>query len=104
MTADPDASGAPGAELVLEGLRALREGRFDTVEGLLVAIGAPRLRAVGFRLPAPLPSNPEALLYALLSSANPLGAHAAYNALVRRLVSFEQTMEHRERDRFGKAT
>lgn len=89
----PDTAGVPGAELVLAGLADLRDGR-DTVEALLVAIGAPRLRDLGFDVPEGAPS-PEHRLYERLGATEGHNAHSAYNALVRRLVSFERAMEAR---------
>ena len=78
----------PGADLIATGLDDLCHGA-RTVEGLLVAIGAPRLRQLGYDVPATDP-NPEHALYALLADMNPVTAHGRYNALVRRLVSFER--------------
>jgi len=78
----------PGAELVSRGIRDL-EGGAETPESLLVSIGAPRLRRLGFSLPEPLES-PEHRLYQLLRSKHGDAAHSRYNALVRRLVSFER--------------
>ena len=81
----------PGAELVEDGIADL--GReVESVASLLVSIGAPRLARLGFHIPPPLPS-PEHRLYALLASEDPDSAHARYNALVRRLVSFERAAE-----------
>lgn len=80
--------GLPGADLVQQGLSDLAAGR-ESVPALLVSIGAPRLRQVGIEVVAPLPT-PEHRLYLLLQEANPDGAHSQYNALVRRLVSFER--------------
>jgi hypothetical protein len=91
----PDTTGAPGAELVLAGLADLAAGR-DTVEALLVAIGAPRLRRLGFGVPDG-PKSPEHRLYERLGATEGRNAHSAYNALVRRLVSFERAMEARAR-------
>ena len=51
-------SALPGAELIEAGLIDLREHR-ETVAALLVAIGAPRLRRLGFELPTTLPEDPE---------------------------------------------
>ena len=85
-------AGLPGAELVTKGLADLAAGR-DSVEARLVAIGAPRLRALGFSVPDS--QRPEHALYRLLEHAHGNGAHSAYNALVRRLVSFERAMEGR---------
>ena len=81
----------PGADLVLEGLQDLAGG-VESAAALLVSIGAPRLRRLGFDIPNPLPS-PEHRLYELLQQDDPDGAHSRYNALVRRLVSFERAAE-----------
>lgn len=59
---------------------------------LLVSIGAPRLRRLGFPLAKPIPL-PELRLYELLHQSDPDSAHSRYNALVRRLVSFERAAE-----------
>ena len=85
-------TGLPGAELIETGLDDLRRGR-ETVAALLVAIGAPRLRSIGLDLPAKLPENPEHRLYHLLAKDNSDSAHSRYNALVRRLVSYERAAE-----------
>jgi hypothetical protein len=95
----PDTTGVPGAELVVPGLRDLSEGR-ESTEALLVAVGASRLRELGLEVP-PVPPNPEHLLYEHLARREGLGAHAAYNALIRRLVSFERAMEARRSRRGG---
>jgi hypothetical protein len=80
--------GAPGASLIEEGLRDLRAGQ-ETVAALVVSIGAPRLTRLGFAVPL-LFAAPEHRLYAHLSRAFGDAAHSRYNALVRRLVSFER--------------
>ena len=85
-------NGLPGADFIEKGLIDLREGR-ETVESLLVAIGAPRLRRIGLDLPESLPVNPEHKLYQLLAANDSDSAHSRYNALVRRLVSYERTAE-----------
>lgn len=84
----------PGADLVASGIEALRRGEL-TVEALLVAVGARRLRAAGLEIPAPpeLPDAPELLLYAAVGAAHPCDAHSRYNSLIRRLVSFERALE-----------
>jgi len=82
----------PGNELIEAGIRDLHDGR-ETLAALLVAIGAPRLRSVGFELPNRLPMNPEHRLYALLAKDDSDSAHTRYNALIRRLVSFERAAE-----------
>lgn len=78
----------PGANLVRRGLDDLRAER-ETAEALLVSIGSPRLHALGFEVPAPI-ASPEHKLYLLLAHEHGNGAHSAYNALIRRLVSFER--------------
>ncbi|HJS25736.1 MAG TPA: hypothetical protein VJ913_01245 [Actinomycetota bacterium] len=83
--------GLPGAELVERGLADLERG-IESVESLLVSIGAPRLRALGIELEAPIPS-PEHQLYAVLAAGGSDSAHSRYNALIRRLVSFERAAE-----------
>lgn len=81
--------GLPGQNLVETGLRDLAEGS-ETVEALLVAIGAPRLRTLGVRLPDNLPDGPEHRLYSVLARTDTDSAHSRYNALIRQLVSFER--------------
>jgi hypothetical protein len=81
----------PGAELVEKGLSDLADGA-ETVESLLVSIGAPRLRDLGFDVPSPF-DDAEERLYLLLAGIDPDGAHSRYNGLVRRLVSFERAAE-----------
>ena len=83
-------TGLPGADLVEEGLLDLRAGR-ETIASLLVSIGAPSLRRLGVDLPASF-AGPEHRLYELLSLTDPDSAHSRYNALVRRLVSFERAL------------
>lgn len=91
----------PGADLVLSGIEALKRGEI-TVEALLVAIGAPRLRAAGLEIPhAPnLPDHPERALYEALGARYPRDTHSRYNSLIRRLVSFERALEHLGRTTF----
>jgi len=92
----------PGEDLIESGLEDLSRG-VESVPALLVSIGAPRLSQVGLRLTAALPS-PEHRLYELLAADDPDSAHSRYNALVRRLVSFERAAEcasYRVEDVFG---
>lgn len=81
----------PGEVFVTKGLADLEAG-IESVEAILVSIGAARLAALGLDVQGPLPS-PEHRLYELLSQEDPDGAHSRYNALVRRLVSFERALE-----------
>jgi len=82
----------PGEELIEAGVRDLREQR-ETVAALLVAIGAPRLRQLEVQLPDVLPDDPERRLYELLARDEPDSAHSRYNALIRKLVSYERAAE-----------
>ena len=79
----------PGADLVETGLADLAAGR-ETIESLLVSIGAPKLRQLCIPVPASTFASPEHRLYERLRSEDPRAAHSRYNALVRRLVSFER--------------
>ena len=122
-----DVAGLPGAELVcagldvLEALAADSTGQADdvagrrcggtgvgdasasaasgfTIEALLVAVGASRLRRAGLRVPTVpgWPAQPELALYEAVAAQNPAAdAHSRYNALIRRLVSFERALEQR---------
>ena len=81
----------PGGDLIAAGLDDLRRG-LETVPALLVSVGAPRLRRLGLSVPSAIP-DPERRLYVLLARDDPAAAHGRYNALVRRLVSFERAAE-----------
>ena len=81
----------PGEDLITTGLEDLRRNR-ETVASLLIAIGAPKLRALGLDLPDFDLPNPEHRLYNLLAADNPDSAHSRYNALINRLVSFERAV------------
>lgn len=81
----------PGAELVEAGLADLRARR-ETAAALLVSIGAARLTESGHDVAEPF-DEPELRLFALLARADPDSAHGRYNALVRRLVSYERAAE-----------
>ena len=82
----------PGAELIETGLADLAAGR-ETVESLLVSIGAARLRHAGIEVPKETFPSPEHRLYELLFDRNPDTAYSLYNSLIRRLVSFERAAE-----------
>lgn len=86
-----DYSRYPGGDLIERGLIDLKNG-LESVDSLLVSVGAPRLRRLGFHIEQPFPS-PEHRLYRLLSEEAPDSAHSRYNALIRRLVSFERALE-----------
>ena len=82
----------PGGELIREGLRDLAAGR-ESAAALLVAVGAPRLRRAGLPIPALTFDDAEHRLYEFLARAHADSAHSRYNALIRRLVSFERACE-----------
>jgi len=86
-------AGLPGHELVSAGLADLAAGR-ESESSLLVAMAAPRLRALGFDVPANGWVRPSHRLYELLAVRSGNGAHSAYNALVGRMVSFARAAEH----------
>lgn len=81
----------PGGAVVASGLADLAAG-VESIPALLVAIGAPRLRALGVEVPGPAIPRPEHRLYERLSAEGADSAHGRYNALVRRLVSFERAL------------
>lgn len=92
-TASNPWSNLPGAELVSAGLAALKRGE-PTIEALLVTIGASRLRHAGLEVPSlPGMRDCELALYTALCETGGTDAHSAYNALIRRLVSFERALE-----------
>ena len=90
----------PGGDLVERGLADLAQSRLG-VEALLVLIGAPRLRRAGLDVPEgpmtdadrALADDPERALYEELARRHGDAAHGRYNALIRRLVSFERALE-----------
>lgn len=84
-----DLTRLPGGELIEAGLRDVAASR-DSIEADLVLIGAPRLRQLGFDVPLDRSAGAEHRLYARLAAAHGRAAHARYNALIRRLVSFER--------------
>ena len=84
-------SSLPSNDLIVVGIEDLQSKR-ETIPALLVAIGAPKLRSLGLAVPEDLPSNPEHRLYDLLSVTEPDSAHSRYNALIRKLVSFERAI------------
>ena len=84
----------PANDLIAAGIRDLQDRR-ETVAALLVSIGAPKLRSLGVDVPntaAIFGPFPEHRLYDLLATDNPDSAHSKYNALIRKLVSFERAI------------
>jgi hypothetical protein len=87
-----DLRALPGGDLVQEGLDDLARG-VESLPALLVSIGAPRLLRLGLPLPEVTLPDPEHRLYGKLAEEDSDAAHARYNALIRRLVSFEDAAE-----------
>lgn len=82
----------PGADLVERGVGDLAAGR-RSIEAFLVSRATTRLRSCGVTIGDPLP-DADRELYVLLAAREGTGAHAMYNALSRRLVSFMHAAEH----------
>lgn len=74
----------------MQGLRDLAQGA-ETEDALLVSIASPRLQALGLRVPRPFP-DAEMRLYQLLAMRHGSAAHSRYNALIRRVVSFQRAL------------
>ena len=81
----------PGGDFVAAGILDLERG-IESEAALLVSIGEPRLTRLGMVISSPSP-NPEHRLYARLAETDRPSAHSRYNALIRRLVSFERAAE-----------
>lgn len=82
----------PGGHLIQQGIADIAAHR-DSTEALLVMIGAPRLRALGFDIAESAASDPEITLYDRLAESGSDSAHSRYNAMIRLLVSFERAVE-----------
>lgn len=84
----------PGGDLVIEGLRDLRDGKCSD-SALLVLIASPRLSRLGIDIPelpgVALPH--EHRLFERLEDRCGADAHSQYNALTRRIVSFAHALE-----------
>ena len=82
----------PGEDIIEQGLADLADGK-ETIPSLLVSIGASRLREAGLVISYSTFPSPEHRLYAHLNADDSDSAHSRYNALIRRLVSFEHALE-----------
>jgi hypothetical protein len=82
----------PGHDLIREGIDDLNKG-IESIPSLLVSIGAPRLRRLGLPVPNCIIPSPEHRLYEMLRRFHSDAAHSKYNALIRKLVSFERAAE-----------
>ena len=63
-----------GADIVSKGIADLERG-VESIESLVVSIGAPRLAPLGFSVPTPI-ASPEHRLYEFLSAEEPDTAHS----------------------------
>jgi hypothetical protein len=81
----------PGQDLIETGLSDLASRRLS-VPALLVAIASESLRRAGISVPETGIARPERRLYDLLAETDPDSAYSRYNALLRRLVSFERAL------------
>ena len=83
-----DFSQLPGWELVSAGLEDLAAGR-ESIAAMLVRLASARLSALGLDVPGDVVPDAQLRLYALVEAeVGEARAHARYNALRRRLLSF----------------
>jgi hypothetical protein len=114
--ANPDASAVhatlgehadvPGFDIVSSGLVDL-SANVMSVNALLVAVAAPRLRSDGLVLPDLLPELAKDRLWDMLQEESGDDAHRRYNALMGRVLSFASAYETRQtakRDRAHAST
>lgn len=87
-----DYSAFPGYDLIRDGINDLERGT-ESAAGYLVLIGGERLRSIGIEVPSVHITDADHRLYELLAREDSDSAHARYNALIRRLVSFERAAE-----------
>lgn len=88
--------GLPGEEFARQGLDDWQKG-VESESALLMQIASCRLQHCGIDVP-PLPPSEldtEIRLYRLLQQSHGNSAHSQYNALLRRLVSFERALTQR---------
>ena len=85
----------PGGDLVEQGFVDLEAG-VVSIPSLLVKIGSPKLKDLGFDVKVPQIRSdadlPEHQLYELLALSGSDTAHGRYNSLLRRLVSFTRAV------------
>jgi hypothetical protein len=83
----------PGEDLVEQGLIDLANDKV-TDASLLVLIAAPRLKRLGIHVPErSFPQPYEHELYERLHERLGTAAHSYYNSLIRRMVSYAQSLE-----------
>ena len=92
---EKDLSRYPGGDLVSKGLLDLCN-EIRSEEALLVLVASPGLRYLGFTIPEPegFLRPFEDALYEALEARMPVGAHAEYNALIGKIVSFANAFGH----------
>ena len=96
MTSPDLMLGLPGEALLRQGLADFQSGRC-TIPACLVGMARSRLRRAGLitgAVDGSLP-EPERQLYRLLRAEGG-DAYSRYNALIRELVSFEQSLDRRQ--------
>lgn len=82
-----EALALPGGEIVDAGLAALARGE-ESMESLLVALAAPRLRREGVPLSGDVFADADVRLYRLLERDDAGLAHARFLACLRQMESF----------------
>ena len=87
----------PAEDWIAQGIDDLTRG-VESIMALLVMVGYPRLKRLKKDLPKSIKpiDQPEICLYKLLSYQDPQGSHSRFNALIRRLVSYERALEHQK--------
>ena len=92
---DPQAiAELPGADIILPGVRDLKNGTNNSIGALLVTIAATRLTQAGLAFPRDnLVKEPELTLYAQLEAERD-DAYSYYNALLDSLNSFCNALDH----------
>ena len=90
-------AGLPGETLVRQGIADF-QARRCSIPACLVEMARPRLDAAGIlaKTDGNLVTEPELQMYRLLQQQGG-DAYSRYNALLRELVSFEQALDHRQR-------
>jgi len=88
--------GLPAESLIRKGLDDLGCER-ESVESLLVLIGAPRLRLMNVPVPVAGDIDSDRKLYGLLCDSHGSEAYSHYNSLLRQLSSFARALERRSR-------
>lgn len=94
VISDEDFAGLPGADLVLAGLKEIRDGAPGEY-GMLVLIASPRLNGLGLNIPASINLDRplEHELYSRLELSPAGDAYSRYNALLRSIASFCHALE-----------